>query len=93
MSDHKVTYWAISVLSSRAMWLNLLAFLIALSSLTEFTTLLPPRFLPPLGCFVAVANLWLRTQTVRPVAFIMPGKTKPIEVVRIGPPPPDIMTD
>ena len=88
-----VTYFAISLFSSRTFWVNGAAFLVAASSLAEVTTILPERFLPMFGALVALANVYLRTQTVRPAALISPGTTQPVEVVRIGPPPPKAVQD
>jgi hypothetical protein len=88
-----VTYWAVSVLSSRTNWLNAVAFLVALSSLTDATQILPLRFLPIYGACVAGLNLLLRQLTVRPTAFILPGNTKPVDVPKVGPPDPPVITD
>lgn len=88
-----VTYFAISLFSSRTFWVNAAAFLVAAGSLAEVTTVLPERFLPLFGALVALANVYLRTQTVRPAALISPGTTQPVQVVRIGPPPPEGITD
>lgn len=88
-----VTYFAISLFSSRTFWVNAAALLVAASSLTEVTTLVPPRFVPLLGAAVAMANIYLRMQTQRPAVLIKPGETQPVQVVRIGPPPPSTVTD
>lgn len=88
-----VTYWAISVLSSRTVWFNAANFLVAGLSLTEVVTLIPPRFLSLQVALVAMINLYLRTVTTRPVAFIAPGETKPIAVAKISPPDPPVVTD
>lgn len=89
----KVTYWAVSVLSSRTMWFNLASFALAALSLTEVTTIIPPRFLPLLGMVVALINLYLRTATTRPVAFVAPGNVKAVQVDKVGPPAPPPVTD
>lgn len=83
-----VTYWAISVLSSRTMWWNAANFLIAALSLTDVVAVIPPRFLSLQLAIVATVNLWLRTTTTRPVAFIAPGSTTPVAVPKIVPPMP-----
>lgn len=88
-----VTYWAVSVFSSRTMWFNAANLLLAALSLTEVATLIPPRFLPLQLAAVALINMWLRQATVRPVALIKPGKTKPIAVAKIEPPAPPLVTD
>jgi hypothetical protein len=89
----QVTYWAISILSSRTFWLNAAAFVLAALSLSDVTAVIPVRFLPLEGAAVAMLNLYLRTMTVRPVAFIAPGTTLPIQVPRIGPVPPPAVRD
>ena len=89
----QVTYWAISLFSSRTFWVNAAVFLVAVSSLNEVTTVVPERYLPALGALVAVANVYLRMATVRPAALIAPGSTQPISVKRIDPPSPPMVTD
>jgi len=88
-----VTYWAISLFSSRTFWWNLANAILALLSLTEVTTLIPPRFLSLQLAVVASVNLYLRTVTVRPVALIAPGTTTPVSVPKVGPPPPALVGD
>lgn len=88
-----VTYWAISLFSSRTFWWNLANGILALLSLSEVTTLIPPRFLSLQVAVVAAVNLYLRTVTVRPVALIPPGDTKPMTVPKVGPPDPPLVTD
>jgi len=87
------TYWAISVLSSRTFWWNAANGLSALLSLSEINVLIPARFVPVQLAIVAGVNLYLRTVTVRPVAFIAPGETKPIAVPKVGPPDPPVIGD
>jgi hypothetical protein len=79
--------------SSRTMWFNGANFLLAALSITEVATLIPPRFLSLQLAVVAMINLWLRTQTVRPVALILPGQTVPVPVPKVGPPPPPLVAD
>ena len=88
-----VTYWAISVFSSRTFWWNAANGILAVLSLTEVTTLIPPRWLSLQVAVVAAVNLYLRTVTVRPAVFIAPGTTAPVDVPRIDPPPPPLVTD
>lgn len=88
-----VTYFAISIFSSKTFWVNAAAFLIAISSLTEVVTIIPLAYMPMYSAAVAMLNLYLRTVTIRPVALIAPGATKPVDVPRIGPPPPALLTD
>jgi len=95
MSDPQptVTYWAVSVFSSRTMWFNAANLVLAALSLTEVATLIPPRFLPLQLAAVAFINMWLRQATVRPVALIAPGETKAVAVPKIDPPAPPGVTD
>lgn len=88
-----VTYWAISLFSSRTFWWNAANGVLAVLSLTEVTTLIPARFLSLQVAIVAAVNLYLRTVTVRPVAIIAPGTTTPIAVPKIDPPAPPLVTD
>jgi len=81
-----VKYWSISVLSSRTMWFNAANFLVAVLSLTEVVTLIPPRYMPVQAAVVAIGNMWLRTLTVRPTAFTLPGTTTAVAVPRLTPP-------
>jgi hypothetical protein len=91
--DAYIHAWAISVLASRTMWWNAANFLIAALSLSDVTALIPVRLLPLQVAIVALVNLWLRTTTTRPVAFIAPGTTKVIAVPKIDPPAPPVVGD
>lgn len=88
-----VTYWGVSVFSSRTMWFNAANLVLAALSLSEVATLIPPKYLSLQLAIVAMINLWLRTVTVRPAVFIAPGATAPVEVEKIGPPPPAALSD
>jgi len=87
----QVNYWAVSVLTSRTMWVNFFTFVAAASTLTEFTNVIPAAWQPKLFALVALGNLWLRMVTVRPVAFIPFSETKAVLVPRVGPPAPTKM--
>ena len=87
------TYFAISILSSRTFWFNVANLLVAVLSLTEVAVLIPPRFMSLQAALVAIANMYLRTVTVRPVAFIAPGTSTPVSVPKINPPDPSAITD
>lgn len=78
-----VTYWAISVLSSRTVWVNAAAFIVALLSATDVLRIIPPAQQPVVTALVAALNLYLRTVTVRPVAFIAAGTSAPVTVEKI----------
>lgn len=84
------TYFAMSVFNSRTMWLNAIAVLVAILSMSEVLVLVPPRYLPVYTMLTAVLNMILRTQTVRPVAFSSPGSATPVQVTKIDPPAPKI---
>jgi hypothetical protein len=88
-----VTYWAVSILNSRTFWVNAATGTVALLSATDVVTVIPARWLPLAGALVAALNIVLRLGTVRPVALIAPGETKPIQVAKIAPPDPPVVTD
>jgi hypothetical protein len=88
-----VTYWAISILSSRTFWLNAAALVVTLLSATDVIAIVPLRLLPLAAALVSALNIALRFATVRPVALILPGTTKPVAVAKIDPPPPASVTD
>ncbi len=90
-----VEYWAISLFSSRTFWLNLGAFVLAALSLSDVTAIIPARFVPLEAAGVAMLNLYLRTVTVRPVAFIAPGTTARVVVPKLPavPSAPPILGD
>ena len=92
-SIRQVTYFAVSFLTSRTFWVNLFMFLAAASSMTEFTTIIPAPWLPKIMAVIALGNLWLRFNTVRPIAFIAPGETQAVLVPRVGPPAPAKLGD
>jgi len=85
-----VTYFAISILSSRTFWLNAVALFVAACSLTEVVTIIPLRFMPTYSAVVAIANMGLRYLTVRPVAWIAPGSVAPVAVAKLSPPVPPV---
>lgn len=87
------TYYAVSLFSSRTFWVNTAALVVGILSATEVLTIIPAKFLPLSTALVAALNIYLRTITVRPVALIAPGATKPIEVPKVGPPDPPVVTD
>jgi len=88
-----VTYFAVSLFSSRTFWLNAAAGLVAILSATEIVTVIPLKYLPMSTAAVAALNIFLRTQTVRPVALITPGTVLPVLVKKIDPPAPPMVTD
>ena len=102
-----VTYWAISVANSKTMIGNFLLLLGSLGTfialmlpvilqfmqLPEVAAMIPTKYAVLFAALIAMGNLWARTTTERPVAFIKPGTTMPVQVEKIGPPPPPLATD
>jgi hypothetical protein len=84
-----VTYWAISILNSKTFRTNVVIILASLSpilALPEVVALLSPRLLLIALAGTAAVNIVLRRLTVRPVAFIPPNTTVPVDVPKIDPP-------
>lgn len=95
MTEHPqtVTYWAVSILSSRTAQFATLTFLIGVLSLPEVLALVPLRYMPLLLAASGIIHLGLRKLTVRPVAFIAPGEVQRTVVPKVGPPEPPVSTD
>jgi hypothetical protein len=87
------TYFAVSVLNSRTMWMAVATVLVGLLALPEVVAIIPLRYLPALTALIGAINFVLRMVTVRPVAFIAPGTSAPVEVPKVGPPDPPLVTD
>ena len=81
---------AVSVLTSRMMWVNFASFVVEALALSEIKTLIPPKYAHAQALIVAVVNMWLRTQTVRPIAFISPGSVSVVPIPKIDPPAPKV---
>lgn len=88
-----VTYWAVSVLTSRTVQFAALTVIVGILALPEVVDIIPLRWMPFITAIVGIGNFLLRLITVRPVAFIAPGSSIPVEVSRVGPPAPPIITD
>jgi hypothetical protein len=73
-------YYAKSILTSTVFLTNLGFLILQLSEMKEFTDLIPPGWSGAFGAFVAAVNIALRPKTVRPVAFVRPGRTKRVAV-------------
>jgi hypothetical protein len=93
LPSETVTYFAISLFSSRTFWLNAGALFVAICSLTEVVTIVPLRYMPTYSAIVACVNLILRFTTVRPVALIAPGGVVAVQVPKLDPPPPALVSD
>jgi hypothetical protein len=83
-----VNYMGISLFTTKTFWLNFVAFVVAILSLTEVVTLIPARYMALYGAVVAILNTGLRLLTVRPAFIMAPGETRSVEVQKIGPPKP-----
>lgn len=74
------TYYAQSIFVSKTFWINLAGIVIAVLQANDVIAVLPPSTLKYTGAVIAVINIVLRFATVRPVALIAPGDSKPVEV-------------
>jgi hypothetical protein len=88
-----VRYWAVSVLNSRTAWVAVGTVLVGVLALPDVVAIIPLRFLPVVTALIGAVNFALRLGTVRPVAFIAAGATQPVDVPKVGPPDPPIVTD
>jgi hypothetical protein len=68
--------------------LNAASFVAAILSATEVVTIIPAKYATSVAAILAVLNIYLRTQSVRPVALIGLNETKVVAVPKVGPPPP-----
>lgn len=95
MSEEKpektVRYWATSTLLSKTVWVNIPAFIVGVLALPEVVAIIPVKYAAYTLTLSAIITLYLRQfKTVRPIAFIAPGETKPVDVPKVGPPPPGV---
>lgn len=74
------TYFAQSIFVSRTFWVNVAIFIVAILRETEISSLIPAVLQEHLLAVAAVINIALRVFTVRPVAFVSPGDTTPVQV-------------
>lgn len=88
-----VTYWAVSLFSSRTFWVAVLTAAIGLTAEPELLALVPLAWLPRILLGVGLLNMVLRKLTVRPVVLAAPGTAVPVDVPRIDPPAPPTVTD
>ncbi len=82
MADNETqTAYARSAFSDPSNIVNFLALALMMPEIRE---ILPPKYIPLVAAFVALANLALRTLLVtHPVAFIAPNQVKPVEVKKL----------
>ncbi len=87
-----VSYRAISILSSKTMWFNLITLVLSILSMTEFQNVLPKETVAVItGTVLPVGNMILRLYSVRPVAlfdqaegsFLKKGESTPVEVKKL----------
>lgn len=89
-----VTYYAISMFSSRTFWWNAANFALAVLSQSEVVTvLIPPRYLSLQVAVVTLVNLWLRSITVRPAVIMAPGNVQPVSVAKLPGAVTPVVTD
>jgi hypothetical protein len=73
-------YFAKSIFLSTTFWVNVGMFIVAALELSEVTAIIPNEWNGAMAAVAALVNLALRFTTVRPVALIAPGETKPVQV-------------
>jgi hypothetical protein len=84
-----VTYFALSAAKSKTYRTNtgiILGVFATMLTLPDVVAIIPPRYLLFSVAVTASINLWLRTLTVRPIAFIPPGDVKAVQVPKIEAP-------
>jgi len=88
-----VRYWAVSVANSRTAWVAVGTVVVGVLALPDVVAVIPLRYLPAVTAVIGAVNFVLRLATVRPVAFIAPGATVPVDVPKVGPPDPPVVGD
>lgn len=83
MAEETVYYRAKSIAISKTAIFNALAIAAALLGSEELKSLLGPQALKIALSVVAMINMVLRVYSVRPVAFVMPNKTKAVPVEKL----------
>lgn len=81
--DSKVMYRADSVFTSKTMWANLAALMIAILGLPQLRELFGDNTDAVAMGVTALLNIGLRWMTVRPVALVPPGDSKPVAVEKL----------
>lgn len=82
-TNDTVTYYAQSTLLSKTFWFNAAVTIVAVLQLTDVIAIIPPTYYGAITAFIAVVNVILRQYSVRPVALVMPGTVKAIEVSKL----------
>jgi len=92
-----VTYWAISDFNSKTIWVGAATVLFGILTDPDLrgllTTLIPLTYLPRAISILGIVIIVLRKFTERPVRTMRPFATMPVEVAKLGPPPPPVVTD
>lgn len=97
-----VTYWAISILNSKTFWFGVGTSVVGLLSDPDIRVVLPQMFaalgiplayLPRVVTVIGIVIVILRKLTKRPVVLSAPFTTQPVDVPKIGPPPPATLSD
>jgi uncharacterized membrane-anchored protein len=83
-----VTYFAVSVLSSRTLWVAVGTVLVGILALPDVVAVIPLRYLPIVTAIIGAINFGLRLVTVRPVVFAAPGTLTPVQLPKLDPPAP-----
>lgn len=87
-----VSYYAISLFSSRTVWVAVGTVVVGILALPDVVAIIPLRYLPIVTAIIGAVNFVLRLVTVRPVVFAAPGTITPVAVPRLDPPVP-MVTD
>jgi len=83
MADETVSYRAKSIFTSKTEIINAITAIVALLGSTQLQAMLGPGAFFYMTIGVSVLNMVLRLLTVRPVAFIAPGDSKPVPVAKL----------
>jgi hypothetical protein len=83
-----VTYYGYSILLSKTFWFGVATILLGIASLPDVYGLIPAKYLPAFVSIIGFLTIAFRKLTVRPVALVLPSEVVPIDVPKIGPPPP-----
>jgi hypothetical protein len=93
-----VQYYGYSFLLSKTFWFGLATAAAGVLSLPAVAALLPSfiaplipeRYLPAVLSIVGFLVIYLRTLSIRPIAAVWPSEVVPVDVPKIGPPPPSM---
>lgn len=83
MAETTVTYRADSVFTSKTMIANVVALAVAVLGLPQLSAVLGDNTNTVTMGVMAILNIILRWYTVRPVAVVKPGDSKPVTVEKL----------